>query len=1065
MSNLTEYREWRDSAFEDPDQKLIFRFRIEFEALGGDRKKVRRVEPMAFLAKRPNEVYKAHDLSFGHKTQVYHVFSNGDILEGWLEWQDRLIAVESQQVIARISLQSAATREVWHYEGFIVQFGSREPAPPPPPPDPPFPPTPDPFPDDSAAITVAQTNLASQELFPFIYMQPWPDLPEEVQAAEFISVTPGITDNNLFWTTLAPLKTSGDAPGMRTQAVDFIDGDDTADVSAPYADVSAPYKGEFIETTAMLAPPFNSYLRIWDGLERDERPDFKALTKLVDKHFTSWTDYDDAVATTAAQTDLQRIWNSLVALMIIMGYRHRLLADFIRLLIVHHVLQSASVYAAKLPKPAKQKKARARESDAKIREDEDDKTSIPPPEPLVPTHKQIQAWHHATVVAPAAIFPLPGNDTTNSGDGTPDSDTSEPKTWVRPYAIGAARSVHCELQSYQLGEVQRIENILRGEVRERTNRNLKRSETTTESGDSTQSRDQRAEDQFSSDLINQVQKTLSDHVTATRIDNYTTSYGPSTKPNITASGNWWVQEQPAGGYLRDVSKFAKEVIEKTVRRISRQVNHRRSTISFEETEVRDISRFENLGGGDDICGVYRWINRSYRLTSRDLGDRLVVEIILDQPAAFLLQTLRTYWQLDLMTRPPSPAEAGIASYTDVCPDPPPQHTGETPAPAGQYYLDLFEIFGVDDSSQPPPALVTVRQGLQSRNPVAETHIDVPKGYVATAARAQVTSFNPNIDTEVYVGTTKLADNGDDDGLVLQATATLNKLAGVSAADGSTRLWVSVLCKAKSASNVQRAAAAEQPAPDTSLAEGSQEFTTYFLANIEIDCARSDQCLADWQYSAYRMILAGYNAQLAAYHTALAAQKEAIEAENPDFLRDLVGNQVLQGCLAQLYALFAQDTKLATPAKGVPDQMDIGEPRIFQYLRNALSWDEMNCQLFLNYADVEGRWMQEGQSAILSDLSPDLQFRNFLRADRARVLVTVRPDLARGLLYFLRSGQIWPDSDELAPCLDGDQATIAKIKAQFRNAEHHDRIEDFWTVQVPTSMTVLSSSPFHKTKGE
>ena len=195
------------------------------------------------------------------------------------------------------------------------------------------------------------------------------------------------------------------------------------------------------------------------------------------------------------------------------------------------------------------------------------------------------------------------DDALAAGGHTPKKKVAKPPAqWIIPYAMGAVRSIRYELIGYELGEIQKIENILRGESRKTINRHLKRA-----ASDSTESRlddSRKTDDQSlaSTDLINQVQKTLSDHVTRTAIDEYQTDYGMPTDQDLKVKGNWWVEEQPTGGFLEDISNFAKDIVDKTVNRISKQVNITRSLSEFEENEITDSSKFENVSGEGNIRG-------------------------------------------------------------------------------------------------------------------------------------------------------------------------------------------------------------------------------------------------------------------------------------------------------------------------------------------------------------------------------------------------------------------------------------------------------------------------------
>jgi hypothetical protein len=556
-------------------------------------------------------------------------------------------------------------------------------------------------------------------------------------------------------------------------------------------------------------------------------------------------------------------------------------------------------------------------------------------------------------------------------------------------------------------------------------------------------------------LINQVQKTLSDHVTRTAIDEYQTDYGMPTDQDLKVKGNWWVEEQPAGGFLEDISNFAKDIVDKTVNHISKQVNITRSLSEFEENEITDSSKFENVSGEGNIRGVYQWVNKSYRVCSRNLGNRLILEIMLDDPAAHFLKTLKRIFEIDLEP-PASPQSLGLESYSDILAEKPATDTddkgGTHAAAASLYYLDLFEQFGVSNVVPPPQDKVTIGKYIKSRNPVSETVIEVPAGYEAVNATIYVTSFSKPEEggLTAVVGTEP-------------ATFANGKSAPMTLKNVTGDIPVSILCKPKTVGGDQpKIGTGPDPDKNYSPLQGAEEFTTYYVANIEIDCERSPECLHEWQYQAYREICAGYEKQQAAYHAKLQRQKQEITATNPAFLDDIIDNKIVQGCLVLFYSQYLAMTKTGGDALEIgnesdddtPTQQQIGEPRCFEYCRHSLSWSDLNCQLYLGDSESSDAW-EEGQSAVLKEFSPDLRFRNFLRAKRARILVPVKKEFTRSFLYFLGSGQIWPCAESFTPCLESDTEICNMIKREELSSADYDANGDGWYIQVPTSMSVLN----------
>ncbi len=1013
-----ETKIWRDWVFDDRKHALVIEFEVETLAdLSGYALAMK-----IYLEARNLEIFVPLPLIKGVKTPIYFEFLDGDKLEGWLEWQtsDMSLTGYSEQISSSLFLYSAARHQTWHYEGYLIGFGDHFPSPEPTPAPYPYPdpnpnPLPDPIPNEAFDLNIAQAQLSSHELFPYIYIQPWPSISQYDLEASFIQAPASVTTGNNFWTKLAGDKTAAKRDEMLQDAVDFIDA--TINPNSNQTDT-----GQFVVAVSDLQSVLCCYLKVWRELTSLDYVSFEALTIVVDRELGGWEALQQDIADPAYSTDLVNIWNSLFALNICLGYRHTLMRHLLCILSTNQLLNFTLTYVV-------EKKERPVHNNAEVVSAE---ILVYEPSPY-----EIKQRLDSTLVLPPEIFPLP--PTTSST--TP---TTPPTTWIKPYAIGAARSIQHELIGYELGEIQKIENILRGELRENTNRQLQRkiSENTEVLSDINDHNLERGAN--STDLISQVQKTLSEHKTTTAMDSYKADYGMPTTQTMTVSGGWTVDENPAGGFEKNVSRFARDIIDKTVKRISRQVSYTRGLLEFEENEVMDSAKFDNVSGEGNIRGIYQWVNKTYRVYARNLENRLVLEIMLDDPAAFFIKNLKTYFDLE-MTPPTSPQTNGLKTYSDILDAAPAsdKKSGKKPVEGTTvdlYYLDLFELYDVAEALPPPLQIITVSGTIKSKNPISETFLDVPPGYSATSATVSVVSYDDTATITAFIATDAI-------------TVTTAKPGSVDLSGNFQTIHVSILCKPVTP-------------PGNGAGEGddtggdSDEFTNFYVANIEILCTRTAELLADWQYQAYQKIEAGYQQQIAAYQVALAGQKQALSEANPSFLDDIINNQIIQGCLALFYANYL--TLVGTDEAGgstaddpSPSQQVISQPRYFEYCRNALSWTDLDCQLFFGAASDQS--MEEGQNVLLRAFSPDLNFRNFLRAKKARILVPVKWDFTRSFLYFLHSGGIWPSGENFTPTLQDDIEINNKIKIEAAVSRYPERETESWVIQAPTAMTMLHDS--------
>ncbi|SCB24898.1 hypothetical protein [Rhizobium hainanense] len=1000
MTGHTEIQEWRDIPHKDQNEEIVIRFRIFYEDAG--RQSVLNVAAEIFRAVLPLEIHVVESLRFDHETPFRVAFTGGRRVHGWLRWRTGLDVQYSQQIMGRVEIEETDDIYYWNYIGFMICFGNTRPVPPTPPVPPPDndPPEPGPLPIPNTAdgMAIADAHLEAGELFPFVYIKPWPKLAASLVEQRFMTVSASAAAST-FYTKLK----AADPATKRETAVTFID-----DTISPEAG-GGPSE-PFVTPTQPLAPPYQSFRHFPHHLRKD--CSYAALDRWVEEQFESWDDLAKELQSTDAQTALTDIWNAAIALMITLGYDHSWFSDLIRLLQVAHLINWVLAFQASHPKLG------------------DD----PAPRP---SDAALSRALNAVMILPADIFPI-----------DPPPAPADPPA-IQLYAVGAIRTVHYKPGRYALGDIERIETVISGETRQEVHRNLRRKETVEEEQTSSDSTSNFGRDTTTADLINQVQKTLSDRVSTTTINNYETDYGQPATNSMKVTGNWWVQEQPAGGYLQDISKFARDVIDRSVKALRRESVLRRSSRVFEELETTQTRTLSNTGGNGNLQAVFRWVNRAYHLQTRASQDRLVFEMFIDNPSAHLVQAIARYHELRLAA-PPSPASMGITSYANLSPDP---VKPGSPA-AAVYYLDAFQAYGIAPDSLPPPALRVISNGFKSRNPLSDAELDVPEGYTPVSAAVSISSFVANPTAQVTMS-----------GVILTAdqTGTLSTFKGyltATPAQYSDRLRVSILCSAPMTSSAVGAASGKQagsgegdaPAPDTSPAEGATAFDNYYVASIEVQCARSAATLANWQIATYQKIQAAYQAAMADYQAALAQQKKALDAENPKLLTQVVQDQIVQAAIA----LFAGAT-LAKPTDTTGKAGAINfEPRYFQFLRHSFDWDGMAVEFIQDPA--ADPYLSDGQSALISLFSPSRYLRDLLRAKRAHILLSVKPEAARTVLLAFRTGQIWPCSEDLTPCMAVDMSAVDLLLEQ--PDEGSKIIHDSWSITVPTAMVALShDNPF------
>lgn len=260
---------------------------------------------------------------------------------------------------------------------------------------------------------------------------------------------------------------------------------------------------------------------------------------------------------------------------------------------------------------------------------------------------------YASNILPSAIFPLPPYQRT----GTADSTNS-----ITPYAIGELKMTRYKLLRYQQGEVARIQNVLKGEKKKLVNRSFtgSREQLTdqTVNDNETTNDDMKA----TNELTVEVSKTIAELTKNVTFNNLTATYGPPAQ--VILNGSYTTTTSCNGPLTKDSSLFATRVLNRTLSRINESVLRARVYTSYREQEEITASVFNNQSGTTHLRGVYRWVNKLYRISVENYGNRFLFEFRINEPAKPFKAAQLQLNDLDL-EKPIAPRDKGINNFTDI----------------------------------------------------------------------------------------------------------------------------------------------------------------------------------------------------------------------------------------------------------------------------------------------------------------------------------------------------------------------------------------------------------------
>lgn len=207
---------------------------------------------------------------------------------------------------------------------------------------------------------------------------------------------------------------------------------------------------------------------------------------------------------------------------------------------------------------------------------------------------------------------------------------------IRPIGIADLKIVKQALIGYEPGEVAHIENVLKGESKERILRRLDTIETFTSDETSSESESTR-ENQTADRNEMQRETQLSINETLNLNTDASVNYNNVTVNATLNAGFSW--ESSTEESNRNAINFAKEVMQKSAERIMLRAQRLRTSRRTSETEETNRHELDNSKGDGHVTGIYRYVNKRYKAQVFNYGERLMFEFMIPEPSEFYKKTI------------------------------------------------------------------------------------------------------------------------------------------------------------------------------------------------------------------------------------------------------------------------------------------------------------------------------------------------------------------------------------------------------------------------------------------
>lgn len=543
---------------------------------------------------------------------------------------------------------------------------------------------------------------------------------------------------------------------------------------------------------------------------------------------------------------------------------------------------------------------------------------------------------------------------------------------IIPLGIGDLKVVKQTLLAYLPGEVAHIENVLKGESKERKHRNLNRTETTLfTSQEETKDieRDTQSTDRF--ELKRETDLTIKEDMSVKAGLTVTASYGPVV---ATATGDFAYATSKQDSQ-KSSSNFARELVDRSVSKVQTKTKTERTTKTLNEVEETNTHGVINTDpAAKHVIGIYRWVDKRYRAQVYNYGVRLLLEFIVPEPAAF--------YRMTLGHRGPK-----------VNATPPPPFTNIAGAP--------LTVADIDEGSY---AMYASRYNAAGITPF-------PRFTVSTGLTLAKDGLT--LGTSVgMAGTDKLVVPADYT-LWLYSVAVSFIWGGgpqftlLVGGDQHTLLTTPLGVGLQMTSAVEGAAVGATGLGGTIPVSVATYDVTAFAVNIQGICLLSDGGKEKWRIQTFDKIYTAYQALQTAYDQkvaqAEAAQGPVIQGQNPATNRVVEKTELKKLCITMMtgqhFDAFGAMTDPPDKPKTYPEVdvlQALTEGRVEQFLEQAFEWEQMT---YLFYSYFWGRKKNWVDVSLLAD--PDPLFAQFLTAGAARVVVPVPIAYAEAVQFMLR----------------------------------------------------------------
>jgi hypothetical protein len=619
------------------------------------------------------------------------------------------------------------------------------------------------------------------------------------------------------------------------------------------------------------------------------------------------------------------------------------------------------------------------------------------------------------------------------------------KGLVQPVGVGEYNTVRQTLLSYEPGEIAHIENVLRGEYKERVHRRLRRLEeeiTYEEERKAVTEKDLQSTDRF--ELKREASETIKEEHKAEA--GVAIKYdGPTV--DVEANAGYTYTHAKKQSKKTSVS-YAREVTEKSLSRLEEKVREVRVEKTIEEFEETNTHGIDNKDKPDHAVGIYRWVDKIYEAQVIGYGERLFFDFVIPEPAAFYLYALTHGATMDLE----EPVPPMVDENEEPCSEPIENCRFLKPKDIDtDNYMAWAARYSVSGLEPLPSRYVFVsktfnevgeREGNDKIKFAVEQakYVKIPDGY--NVVRVRATGYSHNTNRLVTIIDDYIHEHGH-----------------------ARAFWQWKEDYPPEGNNYQKLDDSGLPVA-ISIGE-----STGFIMNVVVMCIRNNETDQKWQLKTYDAIMQAYLNKKAEYEEklAMAAIQEgiSISGRNPEQNREIEETELKRCALSmitgQYFELF---NAMQTDRQGYPG-IDFAEAETegsyIQFFEQAFEWPLMTYLFYPYFWGSKRQATWEGGPTWIDKITGiqdvDPLFEKFLKAGASRITVPVRPGFEDAIMHYLSTTEIWNGSEK--PTLDEDLYLSIVEEIQQQQGAYVEKSEGTISVENGNAQVVGTGTNFEE----